>query len=101
MAVRAPAMPETEDRFVFVQLHSHARMKAFFSGQDGRDEVRTGFYGVLGPMDKPRPEALFRFSCGGVFVPVNPYRLFEEARPGELEAAVAPLFHHFDAHDAP
>ncbi|MDP9477371.1 MAG: hypothetical protein M3R38_17095, partial [Actinomycetota bacterium] len=35
VAVRAPAMPETEDRFVFVQLHSHARMKAFFSGQDG------------------------------------------------------------------
>lgn len=97
VAVEAPAMPETEDRFVFLQLHSHARMGAFFSGQDGRDEVRTGFYGVLGRMDEPRPEALFRFSCGGVFVPVDPYRLFEEARTGELEEAVAPLFLRFES----
>jgi PRTRC genetic system protein A len=101
VAVAAPAMAETEDRFVFVQLHSHARMGAFFSGQDARDEVRTGFYGVLGRTDRPRPEAVFRFSCGGVFVPVDPYELFEEARPGELEEAVLPLFRHFDHHDKP
>ncbi len=101
VAVQTPAMPETEDRFVFVQLHSHARMGAFFSGQDGRDEVRTGFYGVLGRMDRPRPEAVFRFSCGGVFVPVNPYELFEEANPGEIEEAVVPLFHHYDHHAKP
>jgi PRTRC genetic system protein A len=101
VAVRAPAMPETEDRFVFVQLHSHARMGAFFSGQDARDEVRTGFYGVLGHMDKPRPEAVFRFSCGSVFVSVDPYRLFEESRLGELEEAVEPLFRRFDHHGKP
>ena len=35
-------------------------------------------------------------ACGGVFVPVNPYELFEEANPGEIEEAVVPLFHHFD-----
>ncbi|MDP9477091.1 MAG: hypothetical protein M3R38_15640 [Actinomycetota bacterium] len=101
VAVQAPAMPEAEDRFVFVQLHSHARMGAFFSGQDARDEVRTGFYGVLGRMDQPRPEAVFRFSCGGVFVPVDPYGLFEEARPGELEEAVLPLFRHSGHHGKP
>ncbi|UOF89856.1 hypothetical protein LSG31_18575 [Fodinisporobacter ferrooxydans] len=75
---------ENEIDFIVLQLHSHGRLQAFFSSTDDADEIRTGFYGVIGECHELYPQATFRFSCGGKFVKINPYELFE----GEMESVV-------------
>lgn len=62
-------IPETERIVPYAEIHSHNRTGAFFSRTDDEFEVRTGIYGVVGRVDEERPEALFRYSCGGVFRP--------------------------------
>lgn len=67
---------ETETRFVVAHIHSHGRLPAFFSRIDDADEVRTGFYGVMGAVDTPCPQFQLRYSCGGQFVKLHPGGLF-------------------------
>ncbi len=45
-----------------MQIHSHASASAYFSATDNRDEKLCGIYGVIGRIDKPTPEMVFRVS---------------------------------------
>jgi PRTRC genetic system protein A len=72
VSVEGTGFVETEERFVVSHIHSHGTLPAFFSGQDNADEVRTGLYGVIGYCDKEKPVLLFRYSCAGKYVTVDP-----------------------------
>ena len=67
---------ETEDSFVYMQIHSHGRLSAFWSPTDDADEVRTGLYGVVGRCDQAVVQAQFRMSVAGRFSSLNPRSLF-------------------------
>ena len=82
--VSAEYTPESPERFVVCQIHSHGRMGAFFSQTDDRDELRTGLYGVIGALGSATPEAVFRYSCGGTYRPVAAAEVFAEGYPGEI-----------------
>ncbi len=68
VSVVASGMMETETRFIWMQIHSHGRLDAFWSGTDDADEVRTGLYGVVGRVQDGIPSAKFRMSVGGRFM---------------------------------
>ncbi|SMC08091.1 PRTRC system protein A [Sulfobacillus thermosulfidooxidans DSM 9293] len=59
-----------------VQIHSHGTLPAFFSATDDADEQATGCYGVIGRCDQPRPDMVWRMSCGGRFVSLTVSNLF-------------------------
>ena len=60
-----------------MDLHSHNRMPAFFSGTDNADECYTGVFGVIGELDKEKPQMLFRAGMEGVYQLVPAEYLFE------------------------
>lgn len=73
-------LPETEDVFCYLNLHSHNRMPAFFSATDDEYETKSGLYGVIGRLgDEGKPEAMFCMSCGGNFVYMSAESLFDDA----------------------
>ena len=78
-SVEYDPLPETDDIFRYMNVHSHNRMDAFFSGTDDEYENATGIYGVIGRVEDEKPEALFRASCGGLFVPLHVEDLFDDA----------------------
>ena len=78
-AVEYDPLPETDDVFRYVNIHSHNAMPAFFSGTDDEYENATGLFGVIGRVEDQKPEALFRASCGGLFVPLEIEDLFDDA----------------------
>lgn len=84
--VSALGMMETDDLFIVLQLHSHGAMRAFFSGTDDADEVRTGLYAVVGECEKDRPEMLVRYSVGGTYRLIGPHDMYR-----------MPLFNDFAA----
>ncbi|MEW6635351.1 MAG: Mov34/MPN/PAD-1 family protein [Actinomycetota bacterium] len=75
-SVEYDPLPETDDLIVYCEIHSHHRMNAFFSATDDAHEKRSGLYGVVGRVDKTRPQAAFRYSCGGIFRPLRAGELF-------------------------
>ena len=84
-------VPHTETRFVVAEFHSHHRMGAFFSHTDNDAESRSGVYGVVGRIDLNRPHLALRYSCGGIFRPLEAAALFEPAaRITELVKEVTP-----------
>ena len=83
-------LPHTEERFVVAEIHSHHAMNAYFSSTDNEAERRSGVYGVIGRIDRDRPHAAFRYSCGGVFGPLYASEIFmpeatTKALVGEVE----------------
>lgn len=74
---------EHEDLIVYAEIHSHGRMGAFFSATDDAHELRSGIYGVVGRVEESRPEALFRYSCGGVFKEIAPPKALRSLRRGQ------------------
>ena len=60
-------LPHTEERFVVAEIHCHHATNAYFSRMDNDNELCSGVYGVIGRIDRARPHAAFRYSCGGVF----------------------------------
>lgn len=78
-SVEYDPLPETDDVFRYMNLHSHPRMDAFFSRTDDAEEKRTGLYGVIGRVEDDRPQALFRASCGGLYVPLEIEDVFDDA----------------------
>lgn len=76
-SVDARGTKETEKRFIVLQLHSHGTMRAFFSGTDDIDEVRTGLYGVIGRCHDDVPEMMLRYSCGGKYRRILPPAVFD------------------------
>ena len=78
-SVEYEPLPE-DDRFVlYAEIHSHHQMPAFFSNQDDRSERKLGLYGVIGHVDRDKPDALFRYASGGHFRFVRAEELFEPA----------------------
>lgn len=76
--VEACAEIETDKRYIALQLHSHAKMRPFFSGTDDADEIRTGLYGVIGHCDQEHPVMKLRYSCGGTYRRAYPWEVFED-----------------------
>lgn len=62
---------------LFMTVHSHNTMPAYFSSTDDKDEAITGIYGVIGTVDKT-PSMRFRIGMEGTFTEVNAADLFEE-----------------------
>ena len=71
------------ERYIhFMDVHSHNRMRAFFSATDNEDEKATRLYTVMGRLDKYFPEIKTRISNGGKFHEIDPSEVFEYiARP--------------------
>lgn len=60
-----------------LELHSHHRMRAYWSSTDDADEQGLRLYGVLGGLDTPRPEVAIRLGVYGHFMPVPWEAVFE------------------------
>ncbi|MHB1702294.1 MAG: hypothetical protein ACYCSN_19610 [Acidobacteriaceae bacterium] len=84
VSVTAAGLVETETRYVWMQIHSHGRLLAFWSPQDNRDEVKTGLYGVVGSVHLTVPQATFRMSVAGRFSYIDGCQLFH----GRAESVV-------------
>jgi len=66
---RRPAM--ADDETVAVDLHTHGRAPAFWSGEDDRDDQGIKVAGVFGLLDRPRPSACFRLVINGLYQPLD------------------------------
>lgn len=66
---RRPAMADGET--VAVDLHTHGRAPAFWSGEDDRDDQGIKVAGVFGLLDRPRPSACFRLVINGLYQPLD------------------------------
>jgi PRTRC genetic system protein A len=55
---------------VVLEIHSHRRYPARFSATDDADEQGLRLYGVLGRLDRMRPEVALRVGAYGHFLPV-------------------------------
>jgi len=63
-SVHYTPLPDDERYLVVAEIHSHHRMRPFFSSDDDASEKRLACYGVVGHVDRERPLALFRYPCG-------------------------------------
>lgn len=72
-------LPEDERYVLYAEIHSHHRMAAFFSRTDDGSERPAGAYGVVGRVDRERPEAVFRYASVGSFYPLRAEQLFGPA----------------------
>lgn len=74
---RIEAMGEHE--VLAIDLHSHGRLGAFWSGEDNRDDQGVRVCGVFGNLDQERPSARFRLAINGVFRDLpNPWQVGQE-----------------------
>lgn len=62
--------------FIVAYVKSNGDDQAQFSERDEDDQVKTGIYGVIGNCHERVPDALFRYSCGGTYFPIDPMTLF-------------------------
>lgn len=79
---------------VVLEIHSHHCYPARFSATDDADEQRLCLYGVLGRLDRDRPEVALRVGAYGYFLPLPWESIFQgnlnavrdvNAAPGEEE----------------
>lgn len=63
--------PMAEDETVAVDLHTHGRAPAFWSGEDDRDDQGIKVAGVFGLLDQPAPSARFRLVINGLYKPLE------------------------------
>ncbi|AEB85630.1 MULTISPECIES: PRTRC system protein A [Comamonadaceae] len=84
---RRPAM--ADDETVAVDLHTHGRAPAFWSGADDRDDQGIKVAGVFGLLDRPRPSACFRLVINGLYQPLDrhPWRESQGEWPEQGAAA--------------
>ncbi len=80
---------ENPDR-VILDLHSHAKLKAFFSPHDNRDETGFKLYGVLGKMDV-QPQVLLRAGVYGYHAEIPWSDVFEGHLDGVDDACLEDL----------
>ncbi len=62
---------------VVAEFHSHGTSRAFFSKTDDKDEQGFRIYGVVGRLNKYRPELRLRVGVYGHFAPVEWSQLFD------------------------
>lgn len=84
---------------VVLEIHSHHRYAARFSGIDDADEQRLCVYGVLGRLDRDRPEAALRVGAYGCFLPVPWEAVFAGDRGAFRDAYFDPADEREDEHD--
>jgi PRTRC genetic system protein A len=75
---------------VVLEIHSHHRHPARFSATDDADEQRLCLYGVLGRLDRVRPEVALRVGAYGHFLPVPWETVFTGDRSGFRDAHFQP-----------
>ncbi|WP_060987126.1 PRTRC system protein A [uncultured Acidovorax sp.] len=85
---RRPAM--ADDETVAVDLHTHGRAPAFWSGEDDREDQGIKVAGVFGLLDRPRPSACFRLVINGLYVPLNKHPWREPQGEWQEQGVVAP-----------
>lgn len=62
---------------VAIEVHSHGKMKAYFSRTDNRNENEGFIYGVIGNLDLDLPTVMFRVGSDGHFLPLAPDQIFK------------------------
>ena len=87
----SPASVEYQrPRHALLDLHTHGKMSAFFSGTDDRDEQGFQLYAVLGRLDQPVKEVALRLGVYGCFAPLAWDEVFIEPLPSRLQV-VSPV----------
>ena len=59
--------PLARDESIAVDLHTHGRLPAFWSGTDDVDDRSVKVAGVFGNLDRERPSAAFRLVLNGMY----------------------------------
>jgi PRTRC genetic system protein A len=59
--------PLARDEGIAVDLHTHGRLPAFWSGADDLDDRSVKVAGVFGNLDSERPSAAFRLVLNGMY----------------------------------
>ena len=67
---------------VVAEFHSHGSSRAFFSTTDDKDEQGFRIYGVVGRLNKYRPELSLRVGVYGHFAAVEWSQVFDGPDPG-------------------
>ena len=65
---RMPSL--ARDESIAVDLHTHGRLPAFWSGTDDVDDRSVKVAGVFGNLDRERPSAAFRLVLNGMYRPL-------------------------------
>ncbi len=74
------------DNILVADIHSHNQMGAFFSGTDNRDEKEARIYGVMGKLNTPWPEMMFRAGDGqGGWLDIHMFQVFNTPEVGVVE----------------
>ena len=60
-----------------LEVHSHCRYGAYFSGTDDKDEQGLRLYGVMGHVTTNEPKVVLRLGAWGYFMPVRFDQVFE------------------------
>jgi PRTRC genetic system protein A len=69
---------------VVLEMHSHHKMGAWFSGTDDKDETGLKVYGVVGNLDKT-PIVRLRLGVYGYYMPLAWKEVFDGALAGAIE----------------
>jgi hypothetical protein len=69
-----------------LELHSHHALPAYFSRVDDADEQGLRLYGVVGRLDRTRPEVALRVGAYGHRLPVSWDAVFAGDRGGVRDA---------------
>lgn len=88
--VRYQPLPDSDRYILYCEIHSHHSMPAEFSTIDNDAERKSGIYGVVGRIGDPRPEARFRYSCGGHFRRIPASAVFDGERTVAATVREAP-----------
>lgn len=73
-----------KDHVLVCEMHSHNTMSAEFSGIDDKDEKTDRFFGVVGRLDRLKPDITLSYVCGGKRQKIDIEDLFDEV-PEEEE----------------
>ncbi len=73
----ATSLEYTPPAGVVAEFHSHGTSRAFFSTTDNKDEQGFRIYGVVGRLNKYRPELSLRVGVYGHFAPADWSQVFD------------------------
>ena len=73
----ATSLEYTPPAGVVAEFHSHGTSRAFFSATDNKDEQGFRIYGVVGRLNKYRPELSLRVGVYGHFAPADWSQVFD------------------------
>ena len=77
-------------RGVLLDIHTHGKMSAFFSGTDDHDEQGFQLYMVLGRLDHPViHEVALRLGVFGYFAPLDWDEVFDQPPPAWVKVVTA------------